>query len=203
MTHHTAIARSYHERLPEELWDLLEYTGITPAVVHGACIGWDGRALTIPVYSPGGQFRYFEYWWITPDGDLDRAPIQANRRALVGWDALRGTPESVVVVDGLIEHLVFKSQGIPAMAISGSSLALDPEWQEAFSQVERQYLCFKNTDDSRTRLQQLASQLSDPVIILLPEEAQNWSGYFVDCGFHAKDFQTLLQEHLEDHLSHQ
>lgn len=143
MSNLNQLANQYHQALPGIVRATLLDYGVSSEVIDRYRIGWDGDAITVPIRSKSGRVEFFEAW----DPEDVGVPLDdPGSVELFGRQALFSTPD-MVVAEGVHEALVFESQGLPAVAATGSGRFFKGrEWGGSFSTVAEVLLTYKAGD---------------------------------------------------------
>jgi hypothetical protein len=167
-------ANLYHRRLPGLLRAMLLDYGLSNEVIDRREIGWDGRRITVPIRARTGQVIAFERW----EGDaLGAALDPVDRVDLFGWDVLSQAPGRVFVCEGVFESLIAESQGLPAVAATGSGRFFKArEWVPHFAGITGVVVAMKKGERVE-RLEGLRSrdEIRARVVASLPKSRTlNW-----------------------------
>jgi hypothetical protein len=188
-------AVTFHRNLPEDLWFALEGCGISAALIHARLIGWDGEAITIPVFSRDRKVVAFEYAAFDEQGRLAVLPEEGQRPYLYGEPVLNLSPREVVLTEGVVESLILSSQGFNALSATLDGLSFREEWAPALRKVRNVFICFKRHAESIGSALIVRDLVSSARIVTLPPEVGHGGGlyeFFVELGQSAADFRALL-----------
>ena len=197
-------ARAYADDLPGILRATVIDHGISPEVIDGRLIGWDGKYLTIPVRNQSGRVLFFERW----NGAQVGVPIdEPGTVELYGWDILLRMPERVIVAEGIHEALVLESHGLCAVSAAGSGRFFKRrEWGPALRAAPQVVLAYRRGERRERRrhlptrlgvIEKARDALPGAQVLTWPEELGSDAGafeFFVKLGRSAEDFRSLLAE---------
>ena len=189
-------AVSFHRRLSESEWLALRESGIPAVVAFERLLGWDGEHITIPVFSyDRKKVLFFEHAAWGDDDLLELIPVRRPRVELYGAHLLRQAPNQVILTEGVEESLVLAGQSFLALSATGSGRAFKEEWVPLLRGIREVFICFRHSDESQRRAEQIAFLIPQATIVNLPEEVGEGGGvadFFVRLGRSRRDFLRLL-----------
>jgi hypothetical protein len=188
-------AVSLHRRLTETEWLLLRESGIPAAVAYERLLGWNGEYITIPVFSYDRKVRSFEYAFWGEDDQLEVVPRRGARLALYGLHLLRSAPSQVILTEGIVESLVLAGQSFAALSSTGTGHSFKEEWVPLLRGVREVYICFRRSEESLKKAEQIAFLIPQATVVHLPEEVGEGGGvgdFFVRLGRTRREFLRLL-----------
>src|SRR3989344_7365127 len=113
----------FHEALPERTRQWLRGRGISDETIDRFHIGWDGRAITIPIFNEQGRFAFFKYRR-DPDSQDSEAPKywcdRGSSPELYGWEHIRGGTSPLIICAGELDRLVLVSPRVSPRARTGA-----------------------------------------------------------------------------------
>lgn len=187
-------AVSLHRRLSETEWLLLRESGIPAAVAFERLLGWDGKQITIPVFSYERKVVSFEHATWTGDDRLEVVP-KKGPLALYGVHLLRSAPSQVIITEGIIESLVLAGQSFTALSSTGTGRSFKEEWVPLLRGVREVFVCFRRSEESLRKAQEIAFMIPQATVVSLPEEVGEGGGvgdFFVHLGWERREFLRLL-----------
>lgn len=188
-------AIALHRNLSETEWLLLREAGIPAAVVYERLLGWDGKHVTIPVFSYDRRVLFFEYATWGENDLLEVVPRQDGNVALYGQHLLRSAPSQVIITEGIAESLVLAGQSFAALSATGSGRSFKEEWVPLFRGVREVFVCFRCSEKSLRRAEEISFLIPQATVVYLPEEVCDGGGvgdFFVRLGRSRREFLRLL-----------
>jgi hypothetical protein len=188
-----ARAELYHHQLPEAKRRDLNQRGIPDTFIEKYLLGWNGRAVTIPVADRDGDIVFFKYAKSPRSGTGDATQAEPNCPVeLYGWDTLQRQPSRVVITEGEFERLVLETHGFPAVASTGGE-SFEKEWAMHFEGIEHVYVCMPHGKAGDNGAARIAALIPMARIVELPEEAVDVTDYFVRLKKNRMQFEALLR----------
>lgn len=184
-----------HGQLPETEWLLLEEAGIPSALTKERLLGWDGKHITIPVFSYDRKVLFFERATWGDDNLLEVLPEKERTPALYGSHLLRSKPARVILAEGIGESLVLAGQSFTTLSATGDGRTFKEEWVPLLRGVREVFVCFRRSNESLKRAEAIAALIPQAVVVHLPEEVGEGGGvgdFFVRLGRSQLDFLKLL-----------
>ena len=157
----------YHRKLPGIVRALLTDHGISSAVIDRHQLGFDGEAITVPIRDTAGQVLLLERW----DGEALGVPLDAlGRVELFGAEVLENPPQEVFIAEGVFEALILESQGLPAVAASGTGRFFKArEWGALFAGVRRPVIALRRGEKTpRSRYLPSRADVAEEIARVLP-----------------------------------
>lgn len=191
--HNEAVA--LHRRLSETEWLLLRESGIPDAVAYERLLGWNGKHITIPVFSYDRKVLSFEHATWGDSDLLEVVPQKGGRATLYGLHLLRSAPSQVILTEGIVESLVLAGQSFAALSSTGTGRSFKEEWVLLLRGVREVFVCFKRSPESLKRAEEIASLIPQATVVHLPEEVGEGGGvgdFFVRLGRSRIEFLRLL-----------
>jgi hypothetical protein len=188
-------AVSLHRRLTESEWLLLREAGIPAAIVHERLLGWNGEHITIPVFSYERDVLFFEHATWGDDDCLEMVPKRGGCVALYGAQLLRSAPSQVILTEGVTESLVLAGQSFVALSATGDGRSFKAEWVPLLRGVREVFVCFRHSDASLRRAEEISFLIPHATVVHLPEEVGEDGGvsdFFVRLGRTRREFLQLL-----------
>jgi hypothetical protein len=188
-------AVALHRRLSETEWLLLREAGIPAAVAYERLLGWDGEHVTIPVFSYDRTVLFFERATWGDNELLEVLPQKGRKAALYGLHLLRSAPVRVILTEGIGESLVLAGESFAALSSTGAGRSFKEEWIPLLRGVREVFVCFRRSEESLKRAEEIASLIPQAIVVHLPEEVGEGGGvgdFFVCLGRSRLEFLRLL-----------
>lgn len=191
-------AEEFHSKLTDywRLW-LKEQRGLSDEVITKFKIGFNGKALSIPLYGKDLKYGCIKFrknpfdvspsskYWFTAGATAE----------LYGWEHINDPKPALIICEGEFDRLILETHGIPAVTSTNGVLTFKDEWidciQDSSSEI---YICFDNDDPGFTGARSLAKKLPKARIVQIPrsEGIKDISEYVVKYGI--EKFKELLKE---------
>lgn len=193
--------RKYHEQLPTNIKEWLENRGITSNYAAKYFIGWNGSAITIPIFDRQGNFLFFKYRK-DPNNTTDGPKYwydKGHNTALYN-EAILDLPQTPVraprfiICEGEFDCIILNESGFPAVTSTSGAGTFPEEWVDKFSGKDV-YICMDNDDAGRRATVRLLFLFASAGIIQLPKTLgphADITDYFM--RYSADDFNTLIVE---------
>ena len=188
-------AVALHRRLSEAEWLLLREAGIPAAVAYERLLGWDGKHITIPVFSYDRSVLFFERAAWGEKDLLEILPQKGGRTALYGLHLLRSAKSRVILTEGMAESLVLAGESFAALSSTGTGRSFKEEWIPLLRGIREVFVCFRRSEESLKRAEEIASLIPQAIMVHLPEEVGEGGGvgdFFVRLGRSRLEFLRLL-----------
>jgi DNA primase len=192
-----ALASNYHRALPDRIRAYLHRRGIPDEIIALHRLGWDGRRITIPIFTREGTLVCFKL--AKDPEDQSGSPKMLTSRGgtveLYGWERVLAKPCRLFVCEGEFDRLVLEAQGLAAVTSTGGAGAFRAEWAPDFVSIPELYLCFDRDDAGRHGAQRVGQFVPHAKIVELPGEVGpggDVTDFFVRLGRTRDDFENLL-----------
>jgi hypothetical protein len=188
-------AEFYHYQLPEATRRDLNQRGIPDTFIEKYLLGWNGRAVTIPIADRDGDIVFFKYAK-SPLGVSQAAATQAEPNSpveLYGWDTLQRQPSRVVIAGSEFERLALEARGFPAVASTGGAESFEDEWAAHCESIEHVYVCMPRGKAGGRGAARITALIPKTREVELPEEAVDVTDYFVRLKKNRMQFEALLR----------
>lgn len=178
-----------------------EKRGLTRETIEKFQIGWDGERFTIPVRDADGNLLNVRRYNPSAKQAKDKMKswaVGTGSRQLYGVDILEKS-ETVIITEGETDKLIGRQHGLPTISHTAGAGAWDERWNERF-EGKIVYICYDCDDAGRRGARRVARSLElfakEVHIISLPLKGNgdDLTNYFVDQGYTASDFYTLMKE---------
>ncbi|MEW6009578.1 MAG: toprim domain-containing protein, partial [Candidatus Omnitrophota bacterium] len=136
----------YHKALPERIRAYLNQRCILNEIIDKFKIGWNGNAITIPIYDRNGEFLFFKYRK-DPEDESDKAKYwydSGTSTELYGWENI--DEQFVVFCEGELDRLALESKGIPAITGTSGVGTFKEEWVKYLENIPNLYVCYDKDD---------------------------------------------------------
>lgn len=190
------VAEQYNKALPERIRSYLNQRCIPDEIIDRFKLGWNGSAITIPIYNRQGEFIFFKYRK-DPEDKGDKAKYRHDLDTsveLYGWE---NTEEHFVILcEGELDRLVLESKGIPAITSTGGAGTFKEEWIKELENIPNLYVCYDRDDAGLNNAVKLLDKFPQAKLISLsglPEGKKDITDFFV-LGKTINDFNKLIQE---------
>jgi hypothetical protein len=190
-------AQFHNRQLPAAIRRYLNEIGIPDALVDRYSLGWNGKAITIPIEDRTGAVVLLKL----AKGPFDSSKLPAMEPAaeapaeLFGWKSLLRQPRRIVVVGNEFDCLMLEARGFLAVCSTGEKGSFAAEWVKHFEGIKDVYVCFGRDAASERAAEKIASWLLGATLVNLPEEvgpSGTASDFFLTLGKSQADFEKLL-----------
>jgi hypothetical protein len=205
-----ATGKLPREELLEEYVDVLlgsrqhlrtmrERRGLIKETIEEFQIGWDGERFTIPVRDAKGSLLNVRRYDPSAKQAKDKMKswaVGTGSRQLFGSDIL-DTSDSVIITEGEMDCIIGRQHGLPTISHTAGAGSWDNRWNEQFEH-KVVYIVYDCDDAGRRGARKVAHALEifakEVHIIDLPLKGKgdDLTNYFVDQGYTATDFYTLM-----------
>lgn len=184
----------------QHLRTLREKRGYTRETIEHFQIGWDGERYTIPVRDAEGRLLNVRRYNPTARQGKDKMKswaVGTGSRQLYGEEVLAES-ETVIITEGEPDRIIGWQHGLPTISHTAGASAWDERWNERF-EGKIVYICYDCDDAGRRGARRVARSLElfakQVHIIALPLKGNgdDLTNYFVDQGYTATDFYTLMK----------
>jgi hypothetical protein len=189
-------AEFYHRQLPQTMRRDLNSRGIPDTFIERYTLGWDGKAITIPIKDRSGNVVFLKLAK-SPFGT--RAPKKQTRPGasveLFPWTTIQRQPGRIVVAANELDCLVLEARGFLAVCSTAGPRSFKAEWAKHFEGVNHVYVCFDRNASDASAAKKVATLIPATKIVRLPEAVGRGGGvtdYFVRLGNTKLDFEMLL-----------
>jgi len=188
----------FHGQLPLKVRDWLkDQRGLSDDVINRFNIGWNGSALTIPIYNREGEYCFLKFRR-DPRSNGDGAKYwysQGSSAELYGWEHISNPKAMLVICEGEFDRLILETNGIPAVTSTGGANTFKKEWIEELASLSSDlYICYDNDDAGMTGANNVAKLLPRAKIIMIPrrDKIKDVTDYITIDG--AMAFKDLLKD---------
>jgi len=194
-----AMARKFHENLPERIRQYLNGRGIPDEMIDLNLLGWNGWRITIPISNREGELVFFKQ--ARDPEDKSESPKMIawpkGHLELYGWENLKGNPSQMIICEGEFDRLVLETNGFEAVTSTAGARSFKKEWATEFESIPEVYICFDNDEAGRKGALRVGRLIPHAKIIALPKEVGEGgdvTDFFVRLQKGREDFLKLLQE---------
>ena len=196
------LVEQYHQALPERIRKWLENERVlTTKIIDRFRLGWDGRAITIPIFDRYGNFAFFKFRKDPKENnpEIPKYWYEKGKSAeLYGWEHFRDTiPEKIIICEGELDKLTLESNGFPAVTSTGGAGTFKEEWVEVLKNIPEVFICFDNDEAGREGAEKVGKLIPKVKIVYLPSEVGEGgdiTDFFVKLGKSADGFRELLEK---------
>lgn len=183
----------------QHLRTMREKRGLTKETIETFQIGWDGERFTIPVRDAAGKLLNVRRYDPNAKQAKDKMKswaVGTGSRQLFCSDILNDS-DSVIITEGEMDCIIGRQHGLPTLSHTAGASAWDNRWNEEFEH-KVVYIVYDCDDAGRRGARKVAHALElfakEIHIIDLPLKGKgdDLTNYFVDQGYTASDFYTLM-----------
>lgn len=190
-------AEFYHRQLPQTMRRYLNSRGIPDTVIERYTLGWNGKAITIPVEDRTGKVAFLKLAKSPFDGS--RAPKMQTPPdtsvELFPWKTMQRQPGRIVIAANELDCLVLEARGFLAVCSTAGPRSFQAEWAEHFEGIDHVYVCFDRNKSGARAAEKVATLIPGAIIVRLPEAVGpdgSVTDYFVRLGQTRLDFEGAL-----------
>lgn len=194
----------YHEQLPKRIRTWLNDRKISNEIIDRFFLGWNGRALTVPIFDMDGNFSFFKYRKdpVNTNEDMPRYWYdKGHSYELYGWENIRAGLTPLVICEGELDRLCLENNaGIAGVTSTGGCEAFKEEWAQMIPEDVNVYICCDNDKNKAGQKAaiMIAGFIPQAKIINLPrpeeEEKIDITDYFTKLGKSKEDFLYLMRD---------
>ncbi len=167
------LVEEYHQNLPERIQSWLkEKRGLSDEIINKFKLGWDDKALTIPIYDKENQYLFFKFRK-DPQDNTDSAKYwySSNSSAeLYGWEHITNPKPSLILCEGELDRLILETHNLPAITSTSGAGTFKEEWTEILNALPSQiFICFDNDEAGMDGSGRIAELMSEAKIIRIPK----------------------------------
>lgn len=128
-------AEKFHRFLPDDVRDYLKGRGIPATLIETKLIGWNGEAISIPIFGrEPGEILGFRYAKSPIDlGDSPAMLSDLEKPEVYGWETLTKKPRRIVICEGEFDRLILEANGFPAVTSTAGACSFLREWVPYFA----------------------------------------------------------------------
>lgn len=177
-----------------------EKRGYTKETIEKFQIGWDGERFTIPVRSSDGTLLNVRRYNPSAKQGKDKMKswaVGTGNRQLFGEEILEES-ETVIITEGEPDCIIGRQHDLPTISHTAGASAWDERWNERF-EGKIVYICYDCDDAGRRGARRVARSLElfakqiHVISLPLKGNGDDLTNYFVDQGYTASDFYTLMK----------
>lgn len=192
------LIEKFHQSLPEKIryW-LREKRGLSDKVIDKFKLGWNGKALTIPIYDKDDNYIFFKYRKDPEDkSDSPKYWYPPNSSAeLYGWEHITNPKSTLIICEGELDRLISESYDLPAITSTSGAGTFKDEWIEVIKILPSQiFICYDNDNPGMDGCQKIAEVIPQAKIVRIPSEngIKDITDFITSKGI--EDFKRLLNE---------
>jgi len=188
----------------QHLRTMREKRGLTKETLEKFQIGWDGERFTIPVRGRDGALLNVRRYNPNARQGKDKMKswaVGTGARQLFGIEIL-DTSDSVIITEGEMDMIIGRQHGLPTLSHTAGASAWDSRWNEEFED-KIVYICYDCDDAGRrgarriTHAIELFAKQVHVIDLPLKGSGDDLTNYFVDQGYTASDFYSLMHSAAE------
>jgi hypothetical protein len=193
------LATNYHKAIPARIRWYLNKRGIPDVLIDFHLLGWNGRRITIPIFSYECKLVFFKLAR-DPEDRISSPKIMTSLGAsveLYGWEEIKRRPNSIIICEGEFDRLVLENQGFITVTSTGGAGSFREEWARFFRNISHIYVCFDRDEAGRRGAERVGQIIPQAKLVELPAEVGEGgdvTDFFVRLGRKRKDFLKLLEE---------
>lgn len=165
--------KQFNQQLPTEIRNWLIDRGISNEVINRNYLGWNGKAITIPVFNDEGEFVFFKFR--KSPNDQTEGPkywYEKGNEAMLYNAQHLGTSKGIVICEGEFDCLALSSQGMTAVSSTGGAGTFPEVWSSRL--IGKQiFVCFDNDDAGRKGSIKLLKLMPWARLVRLPSDLGN------------------------------
>jgi hypothetical protein len=184
----------------QHLGIMREERGLTKETIEDFQIGWDGERFTIPVRDRNDELVNVRRYNPKAKNGKDKMKswaVGTGNRQLFGVDILAKS-DTVIITEGEMDCVIGRQHGLPTISHTAGASAWDERWNEQF-EGKIVYICYDCDDAGRRGARRVARSLElfakqiHVIALPLKGNGDDLTNYFVDQGYTASDFYTLMK----------
>lgn len=203
----------FHEALlasPEHLRVMKEKRGLSLDTLRRFQLGWHRERYTIPIRDGDGAIvnvRRYKADAKLPKDKMVSWAVGLGERRLFLPDVLADHDE-VILTEGELDAIIGQQYGFQTMSHTAGASAWNNAWNPNF-EGKTIFICYDVDDIGKQGARKVAMQLSKVArqvfVVVLPgvQRGFDLTNYFVDQGYSAKDFKSLLDQHRKNPFGRQ
>lgn len=192
------LVEEYYKNLPERIRDWLKQKrGLNDEIIDRFRVGWDGKALTIPIYNTDNQCIFFKFRKDPQDNsDLPKYWYSPNSSAeLYGWEHITNPKPSLIICEGELDRLILETHNLPAITATSGAGTFKDEWAKIINALPSQiFICLDNDEAGMNGAGRIAELIPEAKVIRIPktDEIKDVTDFITKQGI--DEFKKLLDE---------
>ncbi len=194
------LVEQYHKNLPERIRNWLKAErGLNDEIIEKFKLGWDGKALTIPIYDKENQYLFFKYRKDPQDNSDSPSPkywySPGSSAELYGWEHITNPKPSLIICEGELDRLILETYGLPAITSTSGAGTFKDEWIDLLNTIPSEiFICYDNDEAGMIGAGKIAELIPQARIVRIPKlsSAKDVTDFITDKGI--KEFEQLLNE---------
>jgi DNA primase len=168
------LAEQYNSNIPNDIKEWLTTArGLSEEIIASFKIGWNGKAVTIPIYDRSGQYQFFKFrkspndtsdfskYWYSPDSFAE----------LYGWEHITNPKQRLIICEGEFDRLILESNSILAITATSGAGTFNEEWIDEINNLPSEiFLCYDNDKAGMDGVEKIARAIPQAHIIRIPTE---------------------------------
>ncbi len=167
------LVEQCYKNLPERIRDWLKQRrGLNDEIIDRFRLGWDGKALTIPIYNADNQYIFFKFRKDPQDNsDLSKYWYSPNSSAeLYGWEHIINPKPSIILCEGELDRLILEAHNLPAITTTSGAGSFKDEWAKIINALPSQlFICFDNDEAGMNGSGRIAELMPKAKIVRIPK----------------------------------
>jgi len=193
------LAARYHKALPERIRRYLNGRGIPDTLIDLHLLGWNGRRITIPIFTSKGELAFFKL--AKDPEDKSASPKMIAPRGsyveLYGWEEVQRRPRYIIICEGEFDRLVLEAHGFIAVTSTGGAGTFREEWAKYFRRIPHVYICYDRDEAGQRGAMKVNQMIPHAKLIELPQEVGDGgdvTDFFARLGRSREDFLKLISQ---------
>lgn len=192
------LVEEYHQNLPERIWSWLkERRGLSDKVIEQFKLGWDGKALTIPIDDKENRYIFFKYrkdpednsdspkYWYSPNSSAE----------LYGWEHIANPKPTLILCEGELDRLILETYGLPAVTSTSGVGTFKEKWIEILDALPSEiFICYDNDEAGMIGAGKIAELIPKAKVTRIPklDNVKDITDFVITQGI--EEFKKLLEE---------
>lgn len=176
----------------------LNARGLTNEIIDLNYIGWNGQAITIPIFDEGGNFSFFKYRKDPKNtGDGPKYWYEKGHDAMLYSPRPANISTGIIITEGEFDAMVLQGRGFVAVSSTGGAGTFPQAWIDRIKAIQNIYICYDHDQAGRKGSVKLMIMMPHAKLLLLPAEVGDHgdvTDYFIKLGHSAEDFDALIAE---------
>lgn len=192
------LVKQYYQNLPQRLRNWLKNKrGLSDEVIDKFKLGWDGKALTIPIYDKKNQYIFFKYrkdpqdnsafskYWYSPNSTAE----------FYGWEHIVNPKPTLILCEGELDRLLLETYSLPAITSTSGVGTFKDEWIEILNSLPSEiFICYDNDNAGMDGAERILKRIPEAKVIQIPrlEDIKDITDFIITQGI--DEFRKLLKE---------
>lgn len=167
------LVNQYQNNLPEDILNWLRNDrGLSDKVIRCFRLGWDGKALTIPIYDKENQPLFFKFRKGPQDkSDLSKYWYSSDSSAeLFGWEHIADPKSALIICEGELDRLILETHDLPAITLTSGVNIFKDDWIEIIRSLPSEiFICYDNDEAGMSGAGRIAELIPKTRIVRIPK----------------------------------